>query len=329
MDSPDEILDERKQRKLAQMTRRDEERKIDLQNKQDERQSGTSTNVGRKFFDQEYPQMKSEIEDLFSNLSINKDENAIQDIADRLQKMEKFITEHVDILRSRDIANAQSDVMKLRTQLNSLQVDSLSSTHRIDFAKTHEENPKQEQEVDSSNSVSPSSNLIVSSNTINISNKNNELIRLESSDLDGKDVAIENLKQCEIFLKGIPSSLQIKNLHACILIVGPCSRSVLIDQCRQCEFALACQQLRVHTSTECDFYVHITAQPIIEDCNNLRFAPYNVEYKLKDKHVKESGLLWTKDYWNDVRDFNHMIPGMPSPNWEIIAEEERKEWSLD
>jgi hypothetical protein len=218
--------------------------------------------------------------------------------------------------------------MKLRAQLNSLQDRSLSSTHRIDFTKIHEENPKQQQS-EISNSVSPSANLIVSSNTINISNKNNELIRFESSELNGKDVAIENLNQCEIFLKGIPSSLQIKNLHGCILIVGPCSRSVMIDQCQQCEFALGCQQLRVHTSNECDFYVHITAQPIIEDCHNLRFAPYNVEYKLKDEHIKESGLVWTRDYWNDVRDFNHMITGMHSPNWQIIEEEERKEWSFD
>jgi hypothetical protein len=220
------------------------------------------------------------------------------------------------------------DVTKLRAQLSSFKDQNLSSVHRIDFTKIQQENPKSEPEP-STNSVSSSANLVVSSNTINISNKHNELIRFEGSELNGKDVAIENLNQCEIFLKGIPSSLQIKNLHACILIVGPCSRSILIDQCQQCEFALACQQLRIHTSNECDFYVHITAQPIIEDCHNLRFAPYNVEYKLKDEHIKQSGLLWIKDHWNDVRDFNHMIVGIPSPNWQIIEEEERKEWSFD
>ena len=108
MESTEDFLDERKQRKLTQMARRDEERKLDLQSKQDERKLTTSTNVGRKYFEQEYPQMKSQIEDLFSQLTIKNDENAIQDLADRIQKMEKFITEHVQILRSRDIANAQS-----------------------------------------------------------------------------------------------------------------------------------------------------------------------------------------------------------------------------
>lgn len=221
------------------------------------------------------------------------------------------------------------DVLKLRTQLNALQDRNLSSIHRIDFTKIQDDKPKKD--IDETNSLSTTTkpDLIVSSNTINISNKQNELIRLNSSELNGKDVAIENLKQCEIFLQGIPSSLQIKNLSGCILIVGPCSRSILIDQCQHCEFALACQQLRIHTSTECDFYAHITAQPIIEDCHNLRFAPYNVEYKLKNEYIEQSGLNWIKDYWSDVTDFNHMIVGVPSPNWQIIEEEERKEWSLD
>lgn len=108
MESTEDFLDERKQRKLAQMSRRDEERKLGVQNQQDERKVATSTNVGRKYFEQEYPQMKNEIEDLFSKLSVNKEENSVQELAERLQKMEKFITEHVDILRPRDIANAQS-----------------------------------------------------------------------------------------------------------------------------------------------------------------------------------------------------------------------------
>lgn len=111
MEPSDEVLDERKQRKLAQMSRRDEERKIDIQNKQDERKLATSTNVGRQYFEQEYPQMKTDIEDLFNKLSLdnqNLNENSIQELAERVQKLEKFLTEHVEILRPRDIANAQS-----------------------------------------------------------------------------------------------------------------------------------------------------------------------------------------------------------------------------
>jgi hypothetical protein len=113
MESSDDLLDERKQRKLAEMSRRDEERKLSVQTKQDERKLATSTNAGRKYFEQEYPIMKNQIEDLFSKLSINTDGNSIQELADRLQKMEKFITEHVNILPPRDIANAQSKIYRI------------------------------------------------------------------------------------------------------------------------------------------------------------------------------------------------------------------------
>ena len=170
---------------------------------------------------------------------------------------------------------------------------------------------------------------LMSFNTVNVTNKHDEFIRLNSEEVNGKDVAIENLECCEIFMKGIPSSLHIKNLHGCVIIVGPCSRSVDIDECHQCEFAVACQQLRIHTSDECDFYVHISAQPIIEDCHHCRFAPYNVEYQSKQKDIVQSGLVWAIDYWDNVLDFNHNTPGIHSPNWETIEEEERKEWSLD
>ena len=107
MDSSDD-LEERRQRKLAQMSRRDEERRLGLQTKQDERKIVTSVTAGRKYFEQEYPIMKNQIEDLFNQISLNDDEQSIQDLADRLQKLEKFITEHVEILHSRDAANAQS-----------------------------------------------------------------------------------------------------------------------------------------------------------------------------------------------------------------------------
>lgn len=170
---------------------------------------------------------------------------------------------------------------------------------------------------------------VAENDSVTVTGKHDELIQFDSDMVNGKKVAIENLEHCEIFLKGIPSSLKVKNLHGCIVIVGPCSDSVEIDECHQCEFALASQHLYIHTSDECDFYVHITDQPIIEDCHHCRFAPYNVEYQSKEHHIEQSGLSWKVDHWNDVFDTNHRIAGVHSPNWQTIEEDERKEWSMD
>lgn len=164
----------------------------------------------------------------------------------------------------------------------------------------------------------------MSLNTVNVSNKHDQFLQLKSAEVNGKDVVISDLEHCAIFLKGIPSSLQIKNLHNCVIIVGPCSKTVDIDECHQCEFALACQQLFVHTSDECDFYVHITRQPVLEDCHHCRFAPYNVDYQSKQSDIQQSGLTWTVDYWSDSVNASES-----SSDLETIDEEERKEWSLD
>ena len=107
MEPSDDLVDERKQRKLAQLAGREKERKTDLRGKQDERQQSTATNIGRKAFEQDYPRMKSEVEELFQRLTLNHDETSLQELADRLQKLEKFITEHADILQSRDLRTAQ------------------------------------------------------------------------------------------------------------------------------------------------------------------------------------------------------------------------------
>jgi hypothetical protein len=112
MDPSDDLLDERKQRKLAHMLRRDDERKVDLQNKQDERKIGTSTTIGRKYFDDEYPRMKAHVDELFQQLTNHSStsDQSIQELADEMQQLEKFLTAHADILRSRDLANAQSTI---------------------------------------------------------------------------------------------------------------------------------------------------------------------------------------------------------------------------
>ncbi|CAF0763857.1 unnamed protein product [Didymodactylos carnosus] len=362
-------VDERRARKMMTLTRREDERRTIEQVNKEERKQITSTDAGRKNFDVQYPEMKNTLEKMLEKIRLSDEkindqsslttsstthnelqQKEFQGIADKIQNMEKFINEHIDILRTRDVANAQSDVTKYREQLNLL-CDRTVTNKKFGFTGNRSPSDNSvplsketgtikfmngglkavDKDVDTNKQISTTDTTkgITSVNTVNISNKHGEFIQYENDDLNGKDVAIENLDQCEIFLKGYPSSLQIKNLKSCILIVGPCSRSILIEQCKQCEFAFACQQLRIHTTYECDFYVHITAKTIIENCSSCRFAPYNVYYENKQNDVKKSGLIWDRDYWNDIVDFNWLTPGIQSPNWETIIEDERKEWSLD
>jgi|ERR1711934_623565 len=86
----------------------------------------------------------------------------------------------------------------------------------------------------------------------------------------------------------------------------------------------AVQQLRLHDSTGCDFYLRSRSDPIIEDCTGLRFAPYALEFEGIDTELEAAGLVEAEcsDKWCQVKDFK-WLRQQQSPNWCILPEEER------
>ena len=64
---------------------------------------------------------------------------------------------------------------------------------------------------------------------------------------------------------------------------------------------VACQQLRTHETRDSEFYLHVTSKGIIEDCSQVRFAPYNFTYENSDSDFKESGLALDVNNWDKVK----------------------------
>lgn len=139
-----------------------------------------------------------------------------------------------------------------------------------------------------------------------ICNKKNEKIVYESN---GRSVRINELENCEIKISDDVPSLSLNSLKNCVFVANNISGSARITNCHHCKFVLSLKQLRIHDTTETDFYISVVGNPIIEGCTKLRFAP------LKGN---ESGP------WNDVKDFDRATQEEPSPNWCIIPEEQQK-----
>jgi len=102
-----------------------------------------------------------------------------------------------------------------------------------------------------------------------------------------------------------------------------CLLLFFIENCTNCCFGLASQQIRIHTSTNCDFYLRVKSNPIIEDSNTVRFAPYNFSYNGILDQLKETALDQETEKWANVEDFN-WLKLQRSPNWSIVPENERK-----
>ncbi|KAI5639918.1 tubulin binding cofactor C domain-containing protein [Phthorimaea operculella] len=151
----------------------------------------------------------------------------------------------------------------------------------------------------------------------------NKVLSLESDDLFQRDVALRNLKNCTVSLKGVMATLHITNLENCVILSGPVTSSIFMEKCNNCKIVAACQQLRMHSSSKCDVYLHVTSKGIVEDCSDIRTAPYNLHYEDLEKHWNMSSLDKKSNNWDRLDDFNWLAPDVPSPNWSILDEKER------
>ncbi|KAI8357694.1 tubulin binding cofactor C-domain-containing protein [Mortierella sp. GBAus27b] len=143
-----------------------------------------------------------------------------------------------------------------------------------------------------------------------------------------KDVALTNLVDCTINLvhPAIPlGAIHIKNLKRCILVIPPVSGSILLHDCEGCTLIGACHQSRMHTSTNMDIYLHVTSEPIIEDCTDMRFASYPYNDILPAEQLTQlfntAKLNPAVNYHDRVKDFN-WLRQQRSPNWRLLEPHE-------
>ncbi|OXU28387.1 hypothetical protein TSAR_002241 [Trichomalopsis sarcophagae] len=164
-------------------------------------------------------------------------------------------------------------------------------------------------------------------NTCMLLGKVGEKIVLDAENVNKNDVLLSDLTRCTVRIYGTPNTLHMVSLVQCTVLIGPVTTSVFVDDCRDCDFAFACQQLRLHTSTNCTIYLHVTSRAIIEDCTKIRVAPYNWAYEDQMNHFKLAGLDPKINNWNSIDDFNWLSKEKSSPNWSVLEPELRvKSW---
>ena len=92
---------------------------------------------------------------------------------------------------------------------------------------------------------------------------------------------------------------------------------------------MACQQLRVHSTTASRFFIHVSTKAIVEDCGAVSFGPYDLSYPGMDGHYGESGLDRSVNNWDKVEDFNWLASDKASPNWGVLPEEKWEKFELE
>lgn len=327
------------------ITKRDRERKNIIERRREEKQQLSVDSEQLTYFQDAFYASCNKIKDLLDTASVTQS-LALPGLFDKVNKeiltLWNYLSQSKIFLKVFDIRRAQETLQHLETQVSELELELLPKK-KFGFKNRRAVKKPSDKTLDVTDGLKDLN--LSDGNTNGATKQHNELINkyndsastltgkvdqrltLDAENVNKNDVLLSDLTKCEIRIYGSPSTLHMVNLKQCTILIGPVSSSVFADNCHQCTFAFACQQFRLHSSIDCTIYLHVTSRAIIEDCKNIKVAPYNWNYEDQASHYHLAGLDIKTNNWDSVDDFNWLSYEIHSPNWMILKPELRvKGW---
>lgn len=250
-------------------------------------------------------------------------DNITQDLRD----LQKYLAASSLFLKDYNIRKSQDVIQNLQARCTELEnvhfpKKKFGFRNKKGLKKNNDSQaPNSKEELDGNILVAGKKNWdIITCGFTNISKQH---LTLPRDEVFKKDVSLSYLTDCVVVIEGSLGTLHLDHLSNCVVLCGPVSTSIFVDKCIDCKMALACQQLRFHSSTSCDVYLHVTSKAIIEDCNGIGVAPFNFKYSGLDKDFGLSALDSKVNNWNKLDDFNWLASDISSPNWRVLEETSR------
>ena len=312
------------------LQRREQERQLEVERRKQKRQNQEVEEEKSDFFAAAFARERAAVEELLEG---GESMERLEEAAARLQGLQKLVNDSVLFLAAYDLRQGQEALTRLQTTLAERRQE-LQPKKRFAF-KTRRKDAASAAKVDSAPGAPAAEGILASppplkeeggigsSWVFGFSNVESQVLEKRAEELHQRDVLLTELSKCTVRLYGNPNTLRLAKARSCTVLCGPVSTSVFLEDCSDCVLAVACQQLRVHTTRDTRIFLQVTSRAIVEDCSGIQFAPYTWSYPGIDKDFEGSGLDRSKNNWNDVDDFNWLARDMASPNWSILPEEER------
>ena len=245
-----------------------------------------------------------------------------------LEQVQKYLTDSVMFLPSYEVRQAQENLRKLQYDVYQKRDEMIPRKKFAFKSRTKKGAGVQKTEKSEENKITlrqENTESIRNETDFGFTNQKNSELTLTADECRQKDIKLSNLEGCNIKIYGCPTALHVNNLKNCKILSGPVSRASFVSDCVDCQFSLACQQLRIHTTTKTVFNIHVTGKAIIEDCSQVGFAPYNWNYPGLCDNFQEASLNREINKWDEIDDFNWLKVDEQSPNWFKVPQEDRIE----
>ncbi|PVI07024.1 tubulin-specific chaperone c [Periconia macrospinosa] len=176
--------------------------------------------------------------------------------------------------------------------------------------------------ADSANQSSPLGSKEEKSTGVTITNHVGSHIILPSSSTDAtRSGTVTNVRHSVIDLSppttsgGHPfANLILKNIKDSLIVCGQVTGPIHITKVERSVLVTSSRQFRMHGSNHVDVYLHCSSRPIIEDCENIRFAPISTAHAPK-------GVSSSENQWDQIDDFK-WLKAEPSPHFSVLPESE-------
>ncbi|XP_051852935.1 tubulin-specific chaperone C [Antechinus flavipes] len=313
------------------LQKREQERLLEVERRKQERQNQTVEEEKSDFFAAAFAREREAVERLLECAEPAR----LNEAASGLQALQKLLNDAVLYLAPYDVRLGQETLARLQGTLAERRQE-LQPKKRFTFKSRRKEAvspspspaataPPPPPQQPPSESLLPVAVSVPSGS--GFSNLESQTLQMQAEELHQRDILLTGLTDCTIRLYGNPNTLRLTKARGCTVLCGPVSTSVFLDDCIGCVLAVACQQLRTHSTRDTRIFLQVTSRAIVEDCSGVQFAPYSWSYPGIDQDFEGSGLDRSKNNWRDVDDFNWLARGVASPNWSILPESEWiKQW---
>jgi len=170
--------------------------------------------------------------------------------------------------------------------------------------------------------------LYMFDNFYTFKNKKGETLVKKPGEIDGQPFNLEHLDNCEVRLMDHSDQIQVDFLTNCKVLIGPSCESVFVRDCSDCEFSIACKQLRTRDCHRCTIYLYSLTDPVIETSSLLKIAPFNASYKGLTDQFRQAHLDPNEDHWIKIFDFNKDDDSIPQPHWCLLDRPSFQEWKV-
>lgn len=132
------------------------------------------------------------------------------------------------------------------------------------------------------------------------------------------------------------ATLMLKNIRESVVVTGRVTGPIHVTGLENSVIVTSCRQFRMHGAKKVDVYLHCSSRPIIEDCENVRFAPLPPDYVscipslhniLAYIQQMSEDLASSANQWDQIDDFK-WLKAEASPHWTILPEPDRVQKDL-